>query len=1022
MRKRTTDQLLSNAFLLSMSIAISNASEYSLLVTETDGICLHFASRWFVAFLTVSIRLSNKSNISISARHGTQVSDALDAYNALFQARGNKLVIGENVRTFPGQVFSIIGGSDANENTTNYSSHLVVEGGAWHQVIGGGTANMGKESEGFGTNIAVRGDAQIDSVYGGGADRGNVYGSTYVLLEGNGNVGHLYGGGLINNKGIKTYGNITIDVKGGYSGIVEAGPANGTNIVNNPDEFAASTILGTATINISSSQSVGAVYGDVFRDILDKNAATRRIKGMTTLNVTASNHFADMDFFDIINIVGNDTPQSTVVYVDDVIGGGIAAGAQGITALGGYIGRLDLKNGAALFIDKNAYVNINNEPDRTISTANGSGDAAWLDHAFSGETSEERRELSTLMIDGDCITPSGSYRFDTEEGPAGLRVKGEVEGYSTLVCSGTRPDGTAYTPVYSTGDTYYYYVVADSSDTGGKAFKEPDGADYVVCYRYLSDGRIGWYLRERPTITVTNRFVRVGTGANPILNEEGKVTGSESTTEHYMILHVDMKGFAYEWSPNSDKNRVEMSWSIFDGTEAPTDDTTRTGEFTLETMASITENSENFQNVTFTDGSYYDEGETENPTKRLQSFDYILDSSTAAEPGYYVLTANWHYKRSADGGATYEDVRLGQETDAARCLYDFAGNYTDDDEVLFAADKDHGDDGYTDSVMTTYVYKDETPPKGADNALLRIYLPYGVSAAGFTAEKVAAGSGESKAFEFLEEHTGSIVRNSDVAANYTTEDETIYNHQFGVTMQHESSSEHDLDNAVNFNLSLSGIEKFYCWVYSHEKLGYEDITKWSADGLRLHMTLNGLTRDGAAVGAADDNPSTYSNGELRIQTKLATASDMVKFTVAKQITDITDPDTTAEFDFTMSYKLSDGNTKTENFALSHGKQQTFLVPAGTKVTVVESRHDGYYVRIKNSDSDEFEYSDTVTVTVTKTDSDADGVTVIFYNSPGTELPKTGGSAAAMYALGGLLTALAVCRYAHRKRRERRGEA
>ena len=78
--------------------------------------------------------------------------------------------------------------------------------------------------------------------------------------------------------------------------------------------------------------------------------------------------------------------------------------------------------------------------------------------------------------------------------------------------------------------------------------------------------------------------------------------------------------------------------------------------------------------------------------------------------------------------------------------------------------------------------------------------------------------------------------------------------------------------------------------------------------------------------------------------------------------------------------------------------------------------------IKNSDSDEFEYSDTVTVTVTKTDSDADGVTVIFYNSPGTELPKTGGSAAAMYALGGLLTALAVCRYAHRKRRERRGEA
>lgn len=978
-------------------------------------------------------------HIGLASREKASSTGYFDDFNSLIQCRGNKLVIGEGVTTMPYQVISIIGGAYQNAETTRSPSYIVVESAHIHQIAGGGTADMGNADMPLGTNIAVRGNAEVDFIYGGGASTGNLYGNSKILVEG-GSVGAVFGGGLVkagvlNYKGIKTDGDVEVDISGGHVNYVEAGPANGSNITIDANGFITSVtdafyggiITGKADVNISAVNGASYVYGDVFRNYGNQVGTVgadsmRRVKGLTSLNVSASNHFADMDYFDIVNIRGNGAPQSTLVYADDNIGYGKAT-AQGGIINGGYVGRLDLKNGAALFIDRNAYVNCTEE---TQATAEG---GVSITYAFSGEADKANRANSTLMIDGShvqydydsytdrpVITASSGSSFDKTSDKAGMLINGNVEGYSTLVCSGTRPDGTVYEPVYSTGDDYYYYVVADSSDHGGSAFKEPDGADYVVCYRYLNGGeQIGWYLRERPTITIENRFVRAGMGANPILSIDGTPTGdTEKTEEHFMILHVDMNGFAYEWS-SSDKNRVEMSWDIFDGTEAPTDATTRTGGFTLETMASITVDSENFRNVMFTDGPFYDEGGTYQ-TERLQSFDYILDSTTANEPSYYDVTVNWDYKVS-DDGVTYQDVRFGQEADAARCIYDFAGN-----EEIFTADTAHGSDGYDDSVMTTYPYKDGTPPNGNDNALLRIYLPYGVSAAGFTAEKVAAGTGDGEYFEFIEdEHTGSIVRNSDVAANYTTDDASVYNHHFGVTMQREGNSEHDLDEVARFTLGFSGTEKIYCWVYSHEKLDYEDITKWSADGLRLYMTLNSLTRNGAAVGAAGDDPSTYSNGELRIQTKkVEEPVTMTKFTVKKQITDSTDPDTTAVFDFTMSYKLSDGNTKKENFVLSHGKQQTFLVPAGTEVTVVENQHDGYYVKILNSDTGDYEFNDTITITVT--DSDPDGVTVTFYNSPGTELPKTGGSGAAMYAFGGLLTALAVCGYARRKRREGRGEA
>lgn len=210
----------------------------------------------------------------------------------------------------PYQVISIIGGAYQNAETTRSPSYIVVESAHIHQIAGGGTADMGNADMPLGTNIAVRGNAEVDFIYGGGASTGNLYGNSKILVEG-GSVGAVFGGGLVkagvlNYKGIKTDGDVEVDISGGHVNYVEAGPANGSNITIDANGFITSVtdafyggiITGKADVNISAVNGASYVYGDVFRNYGNQVGTVgadsmRRVKGLTTLNVSASNHFAE---------------------------------------------------------------------------------------------------------------------------------------------------------------------------------------------------------------------------------------------------------------------------------------------------------------------------------------------------------------------------------------------------------------------------------------------------------------------------------------------------------------------------------------------------------------------------------------------------------------------------------------------------------------------------------------------------------------------------------------------------------
>lgn len=196
----------------------------------------------------------------------------------------------------------------------------------------------------------------------------------------------------------------------------------------------------------------------------------------------------------------------------------------------GYIGQIRVAEGAKLVLDQGGVINrpyngSTPEADSVIqATAN--QESFYLSKSWVGELSASRRSLSTVAINGQGagITAASGTAFNDATDVCGLRIHGTVQGelgddssynnnvpgYSTLEVTGT--------PIYSSGDDYYYYIVSDGSANGGKAFTEPEGADYIVCYRFLDNGKIGWYLRERPEISINNKLVRAGDSGNMVMH------------------------------------------------------------------------------------------------------------------------------------------------------------------------------------------------------------------------------------------------------------------------------------------------------------------------------------------------------------------------------------------------------------------------------------------------------------------------------------------------------------------------
>ncbi len=745
-------------------------------------------------------------------------------------ARGNKLVIGENVTTESGKTWKIYGGTEHDElfnhGRPDILTNVVVASGNWGSVFGGGEGPAGR-----GTQVTIRGNATVGNVYGGGERKGSIGTNetgigdgVNVYVEG-GTVTNLYGGSAINSRDLLTGSHaltvnedININISGGnVTRVVGTSDTTDTSTMD-ASTLASSPVNGNSVINISSADSVSSVAGDPNRN---HSTAPRQVKGYTRLNVTASNDFTYFDDFDVVNIAG----ENVVVTSDSKPGDSFTDSNLtfwGSSNRDGYIGQIRVAEGAKLVLDQGGVINkpyngSSAEADSVIqATAN--HNPFYHSKSWVGESSEARRSLSTVAIDGTGagITAASGSSFNDSTDVCGLRIHGTVQGalgdsssynnnvpgYSTLEVTGT--------PIYSTADDYYYYIVSDGSANGGKAFTEPEGADYVVCYRFLDNGKIGWYLRERPEISINNKLVRSGETGN-------------------MVMRVDMNGFEYEWNSTASNNTVDFGWTKTTGTDENAL-TTVTDGISLSSLAGIeSDSSGRFSNIVF---------QTENGVRYLESFDYIIDSSTPTDPVYYDASINYHVVGTYNN-VSYEDNREANDADAARCVYDFAGN-----------DNLHSSEGYADSVMQTYPY--DTSPAGEDTALLRLYLPYGVTGN----LNVSENDGH---FRFTTDFTidAQLIDSDTVVANYTTANEATSNSRYAVTIGGD-----ELSSGVTKTLS-SSVSKYVCTVYSHKGMTIDDISQNNANGLQLNLALSGLSKGGNSVG--DSNPSAVNNGELQIK-------------------------------------------------------------------------------------------------------------------------------------------------------------
>ena len=791
-------------------------------------------------------------------------------------ARGNKLVIGEGITTESGADWRIYGGTEhdqAFEETgrPQVVTNVVVASGDWGHIFGGGEGPTGR-----GTQVTIRDDANVENVYGGGERRGSIGLQDYaernqgVLGEGTnvyvegGTVGNLWGGNWINSytsgavsgavqgkHPLPIYGNIDINISGGHVDRLIAGSDCTDDQTNEYSNMGESQIHGDAIVNITAANSVGSAAGDPNRNTPRAATNVRQVQGITQLNVSASNAFSYFDLFDFVNITGDgETANGVVVSTDSKAGETFVDDPLTFWSSSnsgnpkGFIGSIRVADGAKLVLNHGGTINAAYdhyvggtwqynayEGNRTLKGST-NGATHYLSKSWIGETSEARRSLSTLAINGHGagITVASGSSFNDSTNTCGLRIHGNVQGQIANNMTDYSMDVPGYstlevtdTPIYSTGANYYYYVVADSSANGGKAFKEPEGADYIVCYRYLDNGtKIGWYLREKPEISdISNKLVRVG----------------DTSSANEVVMHVTMNSFGYEWNSTASENTADFQ--ITKITTNGTATSSVSDNITLATLAGIkTDTSGRFRNVVTTTDS--------DNIEYLVSFDYVIDNTTPLDPTYYLVEADYHVERSADN---YEDVRTASDVkDAARIVYDFAGN-----------DSNHwGTDSYADSVMTTFPYS--SLPTGADTAMLRIYMP--VDGDGNQVTGTLSASENDNHFRFTTDTTidAQLDASTTVTSNYATANASTANSHFGVTIDGSDLS----DGISGKALTTTANNKFVCTVSSYKNLSLYDISQNTASGLQLNLTVSGLTKDGEPVGTG--NPTATNNGELQIQT------------------------------------------------------------------------------------------------------------------------------------------------------------
>ena len=853
-----------------------------------------------------------------------------------FFARGNKLVMGEGLTTQGSKTWRIFGGTEHNRDLfpngrPDIITDVVVASGHWDYVFGGGQGATGRGTDvngnvTSGTQVTIRGNASVDNVYGGGERKGSINidddpgpGSAdtngrgvNVFIEG-GSVGTLYGGSAINRSatGIITDADdhvvinedININVTGGHVDRIVAGDDTRNGGDNNRVGYTVlrqSPVNGDATVNLYAANSVGSVYGDMERNTPFSTSQTgvRQVKGLTRLNVYANQSFNTVDRFDLVNIEG--ATVSTASQMGWTMNDATLS-PDGSTD--GYIGQIRVVNGGKLVLTQRAVINrpythyapiagsgsggsgystssqYVSEVDKIVQAAN--HPAYYLTHGWIGETSEDRRYLSTVAINGQStgISPASGTSFNDSSDVCGLLIHGgvvgalgnggwqdSVPGYSTLEVLGT--------PIYSTDTEYYYYIVADGvssnrvgttsiagpSANGGMAFKGPDDAPYVVCYRYLDGGtKIGWYLRERPTVTMTNSLVHVG--------DTTPVTAT-----------VDLGGLAYEWDSDSALNRVAVNITRTVGSIAASTTTVQTLTISKADLANLSSLSSRITNLTYLSDNVTPK------TFTLVVDDFSDNSGAQDQACYYTVSVDYDY----------DDTRAGCTADCARCVYDFVKNGAQPTDA-----------DYQDSIMTTTPYvSEEAKHEGADKAKLILNLPYGCAAASFTV--IEEKEAESNTFWMTNLETGEqfqahLENKKALEQYYASQDSNHSNTDFAVVFDEKDLYIHEDGTHISIP-DVSGSTEYVCAVYSHRNVNVRAVshvhdelvnghtiaeanrvkrldntelyagevhasvyqTPGTHEGLDIDLQLFSITKNGAAVGSGD--PKADNWGELRILT------------------------------------------------------------------------------------------------------------------------------------------------------------
>ncbi len=291
-----------------------------------------------------------------------------------------------------------------------------------------------------------------------------------------------------------------------------------------------------------------------------------------------------------------------------------------------------------------------------------------------------------------------------------------------------------------------------------------------------------------------------------------------------------------------------------------------------------------------------------------------------------------------------------------------------------------------------------TKPAGQDTAMLRLYLPAGVTG-GLTVSE------NDNHFRFTEETSvdAQLIESSTVSSNCDSAAEATANSRFAVTI---GGSE--LSQGISKSLTEE-ITKYVCTVYSHKNLTISDISQNSASGLQLNLTLTDLQKNGADVG--ENDPSTVNNGELQIRT--------VPFRVSLLITkQVENSASTKAFPFTLSLKDEnnqpivpasasvtgtasgvsiDSTTGAITFSLQDDQSIRLSdIPTGSAFTLTETEHNGFTVVIKENNIPIATGDSLTNYPLDRNRS------LVVVNSGGYELPATGGSGILYYIIFGIV--------------------